>query len=415
MAGKCRAPIHPHDLKGFKYFQRLQPFLEQLHTVGTQSDKAGNRLLFFDQYVSLVLLYFFNPVLTSLRALKQASGFDKVQRLLGVRRTSLGSLSESAADTFNAEPLRAIVQELAEQALPLQSGREAEALRGLTAVDGSILPALSRMAWALWNGGRQRAAKLHLAFDVLKGVPCDATLTAAASSEHTQLRAMLQAGRLYVLDRGYAGYQLFRDVLDAGSSLIARVKDNIAFLVDQERPLSPAAQDAGVIRDVVLSRVGTDHHKDVLQQSMRLVVVQRTKSNGSVEELWLLTDRLDLDAELVALAYRYRWTVELFFRWLKCILGCRHLICQSQNGVTIQVYVALIASLLIAVNTGCKPTKRTLEMIQFYLMGWASLAEVKAHLASLAAAERAAAEKAARKKAAAEKVAADAIKYAHLL
>jgi hypothetical protein len=75
--------------------------------------------------------------------------------------------------------------------------------------------------------------------------------------------------------------------------------------------------------------------------------------------------------------------------------------------------VALIASLLIALNTGRKPTKRTLEMIQFYLIGWASLAEVEAHLASLAVAERAAAEKAAQKKAATEKAAAIAAKYAH--
>ena len=393
MARQTRAPINERDLKGFKYFERLQPLLERLHAVGTQSDKAGNRLLFYDQYVSLVLLYFFNPVVTSLRALQQASGLDKVQKLLRVRRTSLGSLSESAAGAFDAEPLRAIVQELAEKALPLHTGREAEALRGLTAVDGSILPALPRMAWALWNGDQQRAAKLHLAFDVLKGVPADATITAAASSEHSQLRVMLQPGRLYVLDRGYAGYELFRDVFDAGSSLVARVKDNTAFTVDHERPITNAARDAGVVRDVVLSRLGTERHKDVVQRPTRLVVVRRSKPDGSLEELWLLTDRLDLDAELVALAYRFRWTVELFFRWLKCILGCRHLIANSENGVTIQLYVALIASLLIALTTGRKPTKRTLEMIQFYLIGWASLDELEAHLAKLAAAEQAAAAK----------------------
>lgn len=413
MAGKRLASIEERDLKNFKYFDRLNPLLERLHDVGTKSDKAGNRLLFYDQYVSLVLLYFFNPVITSLRSLQKATGFDKVKKLLGVRRTSLGSLSESAAGAFDAESLRAIIQELAAKALPLQTSREAEALRGLTAVDGSILPALPRMAWALWNGGCQRAAKLHLAFDVLKSVPADATITPAASSEHTQLRAMLRAGLLYVLDRGYAGYELFRDVLDAGSSLIARVKDNTAFTVDHERPISQAAKDVGVVRDAVISRLGTDHHKDVLKRPMRLVIVRRTKPDGSPEELWLITDRLDLDAELVALAYRFRWTVELFFRWLKCILGCRHLISNSENGVTIQLYVALIASLLIALNTGRKPTKRTLEMIQFYLLGWASLEEVEAHLAELAVAEQRAAQKAAAARAAAAKIAADNAKYAH--
>lgn len=187
---------------------------------------------------------------------------------------------------------------------------------------------------------------------------------------------------------GYASFELFRDVLDANSSLVARVKDNTAFTVHEERPIPQAAKDAGVVRDVVLSRLGTDHHKDVLKRPMRLVIVRRTKDDGSLEELWLITDRLDLDADLVALAYRYRWTVELFFRWLKCILGCRHLISNSHNGVEIQLYMALIASLLITLITGRKPTKRTWEMIQFYFIGWASLAELQAHIAKLAAADQ---------------------------
>jgi len=67
--------------------------------------------------------------------------------------------------------------------------------------------------------------------------------------------------------------------------------------------------------------------------------------------LLLATDRMDLSAELIGLIYRYRWQIELFFRWLKCILGCQHLLALSQNGITIQVYCALIASLLIRLWT----------------------------------------------------------------
>jgi hypothetical protein len=256
-------------------------------------------------------------------------------------------------------------------------------LRGLTAVDGTLLRALPKMAWALWQDPQHRAAKLHLHFEVLKGVPCDATVTAAACSEPEQLRRTLQPDRLYVTDRGYVDYQLFRDMLDAGSSFVARVKDNTAFTVAEERPLTAAAQQAGVVRDVVVAKLGTDHHKDVLGRPVRLVVVRRTKPDGTAEELWLLTDRLDLPAELVALAYRYRWTIELFFRWFKCVLGCRHLLALDQNGVTLQVYVALIASLLMVLWTNRKPDKRTWEMIQFYLTGWASLEELERHLAAL--------------------------------
>jgi hypothetical protein len=382
MANKRRPEVRACDLSGFKYFRLLLPLLERLQEVGTARDRAGNRQLFYDQYCALLLLYFFNPVLTSLRGMQQASGLDKVQKLLGVRRVSLGSLSE-ATGVFAAEPLHEIVQELAGRALPLERGRDAEALRGLTAVDGTILRALPQMAWALWMDDTHRAAKLHLHFEVLKGVPVAAALTPAACSEPDQLRAMLQADRLYVIDRGYADYQLFRDIQNARSSFVARVKDSTAFTVAEERPLTAAAQQAGVVRDVVLAKLGSDHHKDVLGQPVRLVIVRRTKPDGSLEELWLLTDRLDLPAELVALAYRYRWTIELFFRWFKCILGCRHLLATDANGVAIQVYLALIASLLIVLWTGRKPSKRTWEMIQFYLLGWASLEELERHLASL--------------------------------
>lgn len=374
-------------LQGQRLVQPLLKSIVRLHEVGAERDRAGNRTLFYDQYVALLLMYFCNPALESLRALQQATGWEKTRQKLGIERASLGSLSE-AARVFDAELLRPIIQELAAQAVPLSAGREAEALKGLTAVDGSIFPALSRMAWALWQDADHRGVKLHLHFDVLKGVPADATLTPAACAEGAALADAVQPGRLYVLDRGYADYELFARIVGAGSSLVARVKDNTAFVVQEERPLTAAAVAAGVVRDLVISRLGTAHHKDHLKRPMRLVIVRVVDRDGKTTELWLLTDRLDLDAELVALAYRYRWTVELFFRWLKCVLGARHLIAHNRNGVTLQMYAALIVSLLLVLRTGHKPTKRTFEMIQFHLLGWVSDEEFDAHIAALAAAKK---------------------------
>ena len=76
MAATQKQPIPAKDLRGLKYFPILQPLLERLHPVGTERDKASNRQLFFDQYAALILLYFFNPIVTSLRALQQATGLD---------------------------------------------------------------------------------------------------------------------------------------------------------------------------------------------------------------------------------------------------------------------------------------------------------------------------------------------------
>jgi hypothetical protein len=384
MAAPKKAPVTERSLRGFKYFRMLSPLLRRLHDARTDRDRAGNRELFYDQYALLLLLYFFTPTLTSLRGLQQATRLEKVQKRLGVRRTSLGSLSE-AARVFDATLLQEIIAELAQRAGPELPRDEAAALHDLTALDGSLLPALPRMAWALWQDEHHRAAKMHVCFAVLRGVPTAATVTAGTGSERDQWRRLAQPGGFYVVDRGYAEYDLFQELHDRGCSFVARVQDNAAYEVQEDRPVSAAARRAGVIRDVVIRRLGTPHHNRLLPQPFRVVVVATGKSrpDGTAVELVLVTNRLELAAELVALAYRYRWSVELFFRWLKCVLGCRHLVSECRNGVTIQVYMALIASLVISLWTGQKPTKRTYEMICFYLSGWASEAELLAHLEKL--------------------------------
>jgi DDE family transposase len=382
MPRQRQSPLQPEQLQGFKYFDLLGPLLQRLHDHGR--DRSGNRRLCYDHYAALLLFYFFNPILTSLRGLQQASALDKVRQRLGCARAALGSLSE-ASHVFDPELLRPLLGELAAHARPVVPDKDAAALAALTAVDGSLWRGLPRMAWALWMDKQHRGAKLHLHFDVLTGVPLDATLTPGACSEPAQLRAMLRPGRLYVIDRGYASYDLFGDILRAGSSFVGRLKEDTAFTVQEERPLSAAAKAAGVLRDVVVRKLGTAHHKDALGQTVRLVWVAtgKRRPDGTEEVLLLCTDRLDLAAELVALAYKYRWQVELFFRWFKCILGARHLVAQSRNGLTLQLYAGLIASLLISVWTGRKPTKRTFEMLCLHFSGWASLEEVVAHVEKL--------------------------------
>ena len=67
MARKQKPKIKEEDLHGFKHFKLLVPLFERLHGHACQRDRAGNRKLHYDQYASLILLYFFNPIVTSLR------------------------------------------------------------------------------------------------------------------------------------------------------------------------------------------------------------------------------------------------------------------------------------------------------------------------------------------------------------
>jgi len=395
MARPRKPRIREEELQGFSHFRLLSPVLQRLHDDACRRDRAGNRILHFDQYVALILLYFFNPIVTSLRGIQQTSELAKVQEKLGCSRASLGSLSE-AARVFDPDLLRGILGELVEKLPPIQRNTAFDEIRGvLTLVDGTLLPALPKLVEAMWRDDEHRAFKLHTHFELLKTVPVRMDLTDANTSEREVLESALERDRVYVMDRGYAKFGLFRKILDVGSSFVCRIRDNSVFDVQQERPLSAEATAAGIVRDGVVRFSGTSAVKADMDSPLRVVEIRcnpHRKASGHTgrggpeqgEMLLVATNLLDVPAEVVALIYKHRWAVETFFRFFKSVLGCRHLLSHSTNGIEIQTYVAMIACLLIALWTGRKPTRRTYEMLCFYFMGLATEEELLAHIAKLA-------------------------------
>lgn len=387
-----RHEIESHEIQGLKLFKGLSKMLEGLHEAGCSRDRAGNRILHMDQYIMLILLYMFNPICVSLRSLQQASELRNVQKALGVPRTSLGSLSESTR-VFDSELLIGIIGKLAEQLKPIPHDARLDDLGAiLTAVDGTVIPALPKMVWALWKDEQHRGVKAHVQFEILKGVPVSAVITEGSGNEKTVLAANLQPGRFYVIDRGYAMYKLFGDIITTGSSFVGRLRDNAVYKIIRQNQLTAADVEAGVIRDMVV-QLGSEGKSEDIKQPVRIVEVKcephrkraHTGRGGpeQSETILLVTDRLDLSAEVIGLIFQHRWTVEIFFRFFKHVLGCRHLLSHNQNGIELQTYAAIIACLLIALWTGRKPTLRTYEMICYYLMGWAEEDELLAHIAKL--------------------------------
>jgi hypothetical protein len=396
MAGKKREDVREEDVTGLKYFDKLAPLLARLHDVGCQRDKAGNRQLHFDQYCLLVLLSLFNPVVRSLRAIQQASQLRRVQRKLGCQRASLGSLSE-ATQVFEPELLKEIIAELGGQLQPLaRDPRLKDVQHTLTLVDGTLLkglPVLVQAALSDVRGAKlEGQVRLHTQFDLERGVPVRIDVTAGigrgAADERAVLGKALENGRCYVTDRGYAKFKLFNEIVAAHSSYVCRLRDNSCYAIEAERPLSAEDVAADVVLDAVV-RLG--EYKDAQNRPdhpLRLVVVKTTphEKRGGPDSKGLLliaTNLLDLPAWIIALIYRYRWTIEVFFRFFKHLLGCRHLLSHDPVGIEIQTYCAIIACMLISLWTGRKPTLRTYEMICHYLTGLAEEDELLAHLAQL--------------------------------
>ncbi|MBM4332548.1 MAG: transposase [Deltaproteobacteria bacterium] len=164
---------------------------------------------------------------------------EKVQKVLGVKSTSLGSFSE-AGHVFDHTLLPPMIKKLAQKAIPQATDPQLKDLqKTLVAFDGSLLPALPTMIWALWLDEDHKAAKLHLEFDLLKSVPTQASLTQGNENEKTILRKQLSPGKIYVLDAGYAQYSLLQDILKARSSFVCRLRDNAVWETLYEKELSP--------------------------------------------------------------------------------------------------------------------------------------------------------------------------------
>jgi hypothetical protein len=239
---------------------------------------------------------------------------------------------------------------------------------------------------------------LHAQFDVEKYVPTRIDVTrngGGDSDERAVLERTLESDRCYVKDRGYAKFTLFNAIVAKGSSYVCRVRDNSTYEVVEERPLSPQAQAAGILQDAIV-RLGKGSKADARpDHPIRLITIKTTPhvkrgkykggstGHGSDGVLRIATSLLYVPAEIIALIYRYRWTIEIFFRFFKHVLGCRHLLSHSVKGIEIQTYCAIIACMLISLWTGRKPTLRTYEMICYFFTGLASEEELLAHIAKL--------------------------------
>lgn len=381
------APLLESDLRQWRV---IETFTEALCELGLIQPAQNSwldpeRKLKLSHYLSLFLFGLVNPVLKSTRALCKATELSRIRlELCGDQTVSLGSFSE-AQHLVDPVWLEKLFLHLSAQAAGPAPKDPHEAWQKWFARDGSLLPALPRMHWALFGGGKAKksggannAVRLHLSFNLLEDKPALAQVTNGKSCERKSWKSQWEPGAAYVGDRYYAeDYQCLKQLSERGCTYIVRLLDQAVVTVVEELPLSEADRSAGVTRQAIvqLGRRACDRIDGV-----RVVWVQ----SATAGELRLVTNLplAQAPAELISVMYRRRWQIEGFFKWLKCLLGCRHWFAESQRGATIQIYLALIAAVLLQGVTGQRPTKRQMELIQLYQMGWATIEEVMREIAA---------------------------------
>ncbi len=138
-------------------------------------------------------------------------------------------------------------------------------------------------------------------------------------------------------------------------------------------------------------RIGWRDNRTAVKQPLRLVEIAQPDKPD--RPLRLLTNRLDLPAETIGVIYRQRWQVELFFRWLKCMANFKHFYSESPQGMTLQIYIALIGTLLIAIETGARPSSYDFALMSLAASGLAPLDQILTQAAKRRAKRRRAAER----------------------
>ena len=382
--GKERAnslPDWPEPVVGGKFVRMLEREVRNLRDEGAAH---GNRQLFLDDVVIAHLLAFYNPTLRSLRTIEDFSQTRQAQRHLSVRRLCKSTLSEfhRFADATRLKPIVEHLQGALAAAYPRVNPTDLPHTLGqILAVDGSFFSVAADVAWAVQHrtnrGAKRPSVRLDVHLDIATWLPEVISVSGAETSEAESATASVRPGAIHIYDRGIFSFELVQTQQEAEAFFVHRLRQPgprvPKFLAETSRLLSEKDLAAGVRQDSWGHLAGSTNRR-APQFVLREVVIDAPDEPGGT--IRLLTNLLEIEAWAIGLLYRYRWYVELFFRWLKIFAHFAHLISESREGVLLSFYVAVIGVLLMYLHTGAKPSKYAFSLLALVAGGNATLEEI---------------------------------------
>jgi hypothetical protein len=374
-------PIWPEPVQRGSLVEMLHRHVEGLRA----EDEHGNRKLFLDDVFIAYLLAFFNPSIRTLRTLEDFSQTKQAQKHLSITkicRSTLGDFQRIA----DPERLQPIVQTLRlELARKCAGGRLPSELNTLQkkilAVDGTFFPAAAEVAWSVVSRNQREGechrARLDWQVNIATLLPEVINVPDPGESEADSAARHVVPGTISIYDRAYMSFHLVASFYDrdphsgqvtALADFVIRLKErgqNAPTLSEvQARPLDAEARAAGVVSDRLVQLPGLKK-EEKLEVTLREVVV--AGSDG--KQVRILTSLLTVPAHIIATLYKYRWQVELFFKWLKCYGNFNHLVSNTREGVLLSFYVTIIGVLLMYLHTGFRPSKYTMALLSCVAQG----------------------------------------------
>lgn len=184
---------------------------------------------------------------------------------------------------------------------------------------------------------------MHTLYDVKTSVPAFVIITGADVHDSKVMDQIpYEENSFYVFDRAYmATIQLFA-IAEAKAFFVVREKHRMVYEVTNDRDYNNPT--TGIMSDQNIRFTGSKTKKQYPDELRRIVFYDRDDNRTFV----FYTNNMDVKAEDIALLYKYRWSVELFFKWMKQHLRLKEFYGTTENAVKIQIYAAIIAYCLVA-------------------------------------------------------------------
>lgn len=251
----------------------------------------------------------------------------------GVKKSSFSE----AVNTRGLEQIIYVFNDVCKQAREILP-KEHTLLGDLVAIDGSLIDATLSMYWADYRKNTKKA-KIHLGFDVNRGIPRKLYLTDGKSDERPFADQIIEPGQTGIIDRYYQRHKDFDLWHKKGKQFVCRIRAKTRKTVIKTGDIeenSPVFYDAVVL----IGTPGLNQTKHEFR-----VVGYRVDNH----EYWVATNRFDLKAEEIAHIYKLRWDIEKFFAWWKKHLKVYCIVARSYKGLLFQIYAGLITYLLLAI------------------------------------------------------------------
>lgn len=288
-----------------------------------------------------------------------------------------GEIARSTLADANARrPVAAFAEVLATLAGLAGRSVRNDATKLLRLIDSTPIPLGKLFEWAKFNG-RIRGMKAHVVYDPGRDLPHILDITDANVNDAQIGRTVaIEPGLTYVFDKGYCHYGWWSAIHAAEAVFVTRPKSNMGLRVKAER-CGPWERGAGFTvlsdREVEFSSKGDSR----LSMPLRRIEIRREEDKKTIV---VITNDMQRSPAAIGQAYKFRWQIELLFRWLKQHLKLRKFLGTSENAVRLQIYAAMIAYILLRLAATAAKSKfdilRFTELVGSHLFARRRLAAI---------------------------------------